>query len=227
MILKMKRILALFQYPHWLYGKAIKGVIAALSNGDAVSVIDAPCGNGEVSLLLSNIPKANVKAYDLSAESIEHAQNSFHRHNLSFEVMDIYKLFSGPVECDVYCMVNSLFLMPDPEGLLLKISDSLKPRTSFILIVPNIHSENYLRFKNQNPGVNTKEYSLPDLKTSLQSKGFNVESELGLARVTRYGRRDLEWMSIGLPFFMLLLDYIKRIFNLGEPGYYLIHSIKQ
>ena len=125
-------------------------------------VLDAGCGEGYGSSLLSEVAKI-VEAIDINKNAIADAQAKYKRANLRFKVMDCRALTFKDSFFDVVCSFEVLEHIKQPQRYISEIHRVLKKGGLFILSTPNIE---------RNPLVGTnpyhvKEYSLKEFKEVL------------------------------------------------------------
>lgn len=140
------------QYPQFEFAKEI---IRLINPNHNALLIDAPCGNGETTYILSSIEKTKVFGYDISKHSIENAKYKFQRKNLEYKVADIFEVFKNHSGVDYFCMINSLFLLDKQNEIIENIHKVLTDKGNVFFIIPNINSINYINFKKNNQHVNS------------------------------------------------------------------------
>ncbi|MBA3664197.1 MAG: class I SAM-dependent methyltransferase [Bacteroidetes bacterium] len=213
--------LSAFQYPQFIFGKEL---IRALSeNGfSGGTVLDCPCGNGEVSYHLSKLKNTQIVGADINEVSVAIARRNFHKPNIEFMQADIFEILSGDQKFAAICVVNSLFLLPDHQELFFKIKNSLNDNKSKVyLIVPNVQGDNFKIFVKENPDVNRITDNIEQLTKKLLIFGFNVDASREIAYSTYYGRKELKYFSIFAPFYLLTLNFFKSL-SKNQKGNYLI-----
>jgi 2-polyprenyl-3-methyl-5-hydroxy-6-metoxy-1,4-benzoquinol methylase len=223
------RQLARFQYPQIVFAREIVKEINKQGR-TTINILDCPCGNGEVSYLLSRIKGAEVTGADIDETSISIAQKNYPSPHLHFKKKDIFELLSDESKYDIICLVNSLFLLTEHTRLLRMISASLKDSKSHLfLIIPNIKGKNFINFTEENPGVNLKTYSQSEMIGKLEESGFRVRvngsREIVLAN--RYGRKELKYFSVLAPFYLRALDGLNRLFSAKKGNYIFFDCIKR
>lgn len=221
---KIVKWFARFYYPQNIFGESIisslkkRGVFPEL-------IIDAPCGNGETSFHLSKMENVKVQAYDLDRDSIAAARANFGQNNIQFEEKDIHSLVAELNEISVFCMINSLFLLPDQRGLLKNIASKLTQNGLLFVIIPNINSENYKEFIRHNPDVNSLEFDVKDAQTVFED--FKVSGYRPLAFVKIFNRSDLKYMSLFSHLYLRIASFINGAFGWQKPSYYLLELEKK
>lgn len=224
---KLTKYFAPHFYPQNVFGKAI---CAELKNKDNINIIiDAPCGNGETTFHISKkIIHAEVFGYDISPECIQNAKRNFQRTNLKFAVSDIFNIFENHKRCDVFCVVNSLFLLPNPDLLLQSIYKILPSDGWLIVIVPNIEGANYKSFLSTEANRNINRFVLNknEFNSFFLKYGFKVKTEKGIVFAKIYGRVITKYLSVFSHFYLSFLNAIYSIFKLNSPNYFLLTLTK-
>ena len=105
----MAKWLLKYNYPQIVFGKEITSYL--LNTGKSCkTIIDCPCGNGETAWHLSRIG-GKVIAADISEDSIKNALQNFDSKNISYSVQNINAILGSETGFNVFCLVNSLFLL--------------------------------------------------------------------------------------------------------------------
>lgn len=215
--------LAKYHYPQIVFGRAIKSV---LKRKQIKKIIDAPCGNGEVSYHLSKIKGLEVYGYDIFEDAIKTARKNFVNEKLHFENKNIFDIIDTKIDADVFCLINSLFLFKDYDTLLKKLYENLNTQSLLILIVPNIKGQNYMNFKKDenNRNLNHLELNENEVYHFFSQYNFRVLSIKGLAYAHHYGRKDTKYLSVFSHFYLIIIDGILRIIRPKSilPNYFLI-----
>jgi len=171
------------------------------SNG---TVVDAPCGDGIITYWLSKVnTTASFELYDRSSDCLATARRlqpalTCHRE------ADMAAVPARAAD-SIWLLVNSLYLLPDPGGLM----DRLRPRMKHILAVfPYTDHENYKAYFRKHPGeVNVSAMSRPDTIAFMAAHGFDLIEAID---------------STYLPFHRLEMGPVNvlttRIFNLLDRG---------
>lgn len=204
----------LLNYPKYLFYKFIKKHIPLTAR----QIVDAPCGVGYVTYFLSkSFPNASFHGIDIDEQSIKEAQREWPSQNITYYQNDIYT-FSFTEDYDVFLLINSLFLLPDPYKLMAKIKENLKPAGSVIVIVPNIHSDHFKKFQQLQPGENTFIKDRNEMILFFKESGYIVEKAEGLIYVPYIGvNRKWLWKFKGsYPF---VFDKVYRWFS-SRPSYW-------
>jgi len=132
-------------------------------------VLDAPCGSGYGSLLLTNKSK-KVYGIDLSSPAIDHANEFFSCDNNCFFVCDVQdmKMFKDEY-FDVVVSFEGIEHLKDPNKFLKEIKRILKPEGKLIISTPR---------KPHGSPFHITEFSLDEFK-KLLSKYFNINEMYG------------------------------------------------
>ena len=179
----------LLNYPKYLFYKFIKNHIPST----AKQIVDAPCGVGYITYFLSkSFPDALFYGIDIDEQSIKEAQRDWSGKNITYYQNDIYT-FSFTEDYDIFLLINSLFLLPEPNKLMAKIKENLKPGGSVIVIVPNIHSDHFKKFQLLQPGENTFIKDRDEMILFFKEAGYTVEKTEGLMYVPYIGV-DRKWL---------------------------------
>lgn len=175
------------QYPQTIFVRAILKQLPASVN----RIIDAPCGDGRTALALSaGRPAARVIGADISSALIDRARKQNTAENVDFVQADIHKFVHKLSEIEVFCLINSLFLLPEPAELLRKISGKLTAAGRLYLILPNPASSNFRRYQKIFPEVNTFILAGKNYEEFFARCDLQMTFCEGLARVPFYGRWD-------------------------------------
>ena len=206
----------MIKYPQSLFIRKITARIAA----DSKLIIDAPCGTGQTSYELANhFTKNTVIGADISQKNIETAKKKFNTPNLSFQQKDIHSFVEEAVHFEVFCLINSLFLLPQPQLLLQKIKKKLRPEGKLLLILPNPESTNFKRYQKLFPEVNTFILEQKAYKDFFAELGFKITHCEGIARVPIYGRFDTK---LFFPVRDSYLFFLEKRSKSKDYGYYLV-----
>lgn len=222
----IKRILRFYVYPQYLFAKRIADECNK-SRGQKVLLIDAPCGNGETSFYFAKKMNAIVKAYDISEQSISIAKNHYKLPNLDFYKKDIFDAIEENDSIDVFCIINSLFLLTRPEELLIRLRSKLKDDGELFIIVPNILGENFKKFQIHQPNVNLFQLTSEKFDSYFQKLGYKVLLSKPIAYTPWFKRKDAEFLKIGAGIYLNSISFFKEKFNIGHGNYFLIKLIKK
>jgi 2-polyprenyl-3-methyl-5-hydroxy-6-metoxy-1,4-benzoquinol methylase len=150
--------------------------------GNPRKVLDAGCGRGVFSYQLARrFPEAEVIAVDIDEAQLEKNRTiagSNDLHNLDFQKKDIGSL-DYEQEFDLVLSVDNLEHLEDDKKGLQGLFNALKPGGRIVLHVPG-YERRWFFFKFQTnfdvPGHYRPGYYLDDIKSMMQSAGFEVES---------------------------------------------------
>lgn len=176
------------QFPHNQFISAISDIINQRFEQQSMlpQLIDAPCGNGYTTIALAQkYPNTHFVGVDIA--------NHFLKTNLSntsFLSQDIHQYIDSQDNIAFICVINSLYLLPNPTELLRKIYHKLEHNGTLVLIVPNIESPNFKTFQSNNPDVNTFLPTQSELESCFLDIGFQVKSTKSLVFTPFYGRWD-------------------------------------
>jgi SAM-dependent methyltransferase len=185
-------------YPQREFAEALAAALARLRPPDGGSghLLDAPCGSGETTCWLArHFPRYAVVGSDLDASKIARAQRLFRRDNLRFETADIFDLLRKTPRLDVFCLVNSLFMLPRAEQLLRLAAEKMDSRSLMLCIVSNTDSRNFRAFQRLRPDVNLLKINRSDLEAFFEQQGLLAEQVVGIVFQPFYGLRWLRWLG--------------------------------
>ncbi|MBI4947153.1 MAG: methyltransferase domain-containing protein [Bacteroidetes bacterium] len=191
-----------------------------------ILLIDAPCGNGETAYYLAKKTNAIVKAYDISEGSISFAKTNYQVSNLSFYKKDIHGVVEENDSIDVFCIINSLFLLPHPEDLLVKLRSKLKNDGELYIIVPNISGQNFKRFQIINSSVNSFLLRPEEFNSYFLKLGYKVLFFKPIAYTSWFARKDAMLLRSGSGVYLNSISFFKEKLNIGHGNYFLIKLIK-
>ena len=190
-------------------------------------LIDAPCGFGETASLMADKLKCRVIGYDISENAIKTAQERYASGNARFYCSDIIQAIKGDEKMDVMCIINSLFLITEYDKLLKEIYQRLNDDGIMYVIVPNVHSPNYLFYKKNNPSVNILEFTREQINDFFKGYGFKAGSVEGIVFTSFYNKPLLRKLSVFSHFILLALNFVQTQLKMGEPSYFLIKAAKE
>jgi len=204
------------KYPQSLFTKKIKELISTKVG----KIIDAPCGSGETTYELAQyFPNAKLLGADISEKNIKNAKKNYSTANLTFQQIEIHELIEETEKIEVFCLINSLFLLPQPEDLLKKISQKMNEKARLFLILPNPVSTNFKRFQKIAPEVNTFILERKDYDNFFKRVGLKINSCEGIVRVPIYGRRDTKLLYTIRDRYLFWLESSSKSI---DYGYFLI-----
>lgn len=110
----------------------VPGLRQSLEKG--IEVIDVGCGSGfALQLLAENFPNSNFFGFDLSDEAINAARKKAHRiGNLNFETKDTRE-WDEFDKYDLITTFDAIHDQADPQGVLMKICQALKPDGVYLM----------------------------------------------------------------------------------------------
>jgi trans-aconitate methyltransferase len=208
-----------FSYPQRVFASAILKFIDVSTVG---GLVDAPCGEGATSWTLSKYRNLKVYGFDISPESIKKAKNNFKRENLSFEVSDVHDAVNSCNNVKYFCIINSLFLLPEPSKLLESVKIKLLPGGRLFVIVPNTENENFKWFQANNPGVNKLVLCESEFQTFFSSAGWELDKVVPIVYARSFRRKDVAFLSIFAPIYLQILNSLQELFGIGKPNYFLL-----
>ncbi len=200
----------------------IAKLVAMIEKQSVSELIDAPCGDGYVTRhLAQRFPMLRVKGSDW------HKHSSWETtKNLSFEPIEIHQFVDNQQDISFFCLVNSLFLLPQPELLLERIYLKLNDNGRLILIVPNVESKNFQNFQKIEPTVNTFTPTLEYLISSLRHIGFELEEIQPLVFTHFFGRWDTKFLFFIKHRYLAFLEIFNKKKTHKIASYFLIHLRK-
>jgi len=207
-------------YPQNIFAKSILKFVKP--SGNRKVLIDVPCGNGETSWHFSKNKNLSVFGYDIDEKSIENAKFYYRCENLKFSAENIFDAIDFHKNADYYCIINSLFLLPEPKKILLNISDSMKQSGFLFVIVPNTNGKNFKTFNSLNKALNKLILEKKDFDAFFDECDLKIKNVEGIAFTTNYGRKDVKFFSIFSHLYLTLLNFFQTFFTIGSPNYYLI-----
>ncbi|MDH7463235.1 class I SAM-dependent methyltransferase [Chitinophagaceae bacterium 26-R-25] len=156
-----------------------KFIINNLPQKKYASIIDGPCGYGYItSQVAANADVKQAVGVDLGTDQISHAQRVYGKGakgNLDFEKIEIHQFLSTQDSFDAYLLVNSIFLLPEPEKLLKAIHSKLSSEGSLFVIIPNVHSKNFNNFQKIDPELNKLILTKEQAEKYFLDYGFKTE----------------------------------------------------
>jgi trans-aconitate methyltransferase len=177
------------KYPYNQFIEAVAKVIEKQKTG-LTQVVDAPCGNGYTTIELGKrFPEIDFLGVDIENHFLDTKQK-----NINFINSDIHQFIDNQEVISFFCMINSLYLLPNPIELLSKIFSTLEKNGTFLLIVPNIESPNFKYFNTRNPSVNTFIPEIKVLENELKSIGFQIIETYPIVFTPFYGRWDTKFL---------------------------------
>lgn len=188
-------------YPQREFAEAIVHALRAFRPPDEGTghLLDAPCGNGETTYWLAkNFPHYHVLGSDLDASKIACAQQIFRCDNLRFETSDIFDLLRKTPRLDVFCLINSLFMLPRADELLRLVAEKMDSQSLLLCIIPNTESRNFGTFQQLCPDVNQLIIRPPEIDSYFRQYGLRMEQAEGIVFQRFYGLRWLKLLGTRL-----------------------------
>jgi protein-L-isoaspartate O-methyltransferase len=145
--------------------------VLASSLAKGKHVLDVASGEGYGSNLLAQVA-ASVMGVDISAEVIEHAQETYQRPNLEFRVGDCTQLPVDSSSIDVVVSFETIEHHDQHEAMLAEISRVLKPDGMLIISSPN--KQTYSDIPGTHNQFHVKELYLDEFERLLRRVFSNV-----------------------------------------------------
>lgn len=156
-----------------------KFILHNLPRKKYASIVDGPCGYGYITTqIAANADVNQAIGIDLGPEQISHAQRLYGKGvkgNLDFKEIEIHQFLSTMDSFDAYLLVNSIFLLPEPEKLLDAIHSKLSSDGTLFVIIPNVHSKNFINFQKIDPALNKLILTKEQAEKYLLDNGFKTE----------------------------------------------------
>jgi trans-aconitate methyltransferase len=204
-------------YPQHLFYNFIKN---NLPHADFNTIIDCPCGEGYITNNVSKTFAADrILGVDIDEGCIRNANNIYKHEKLNFEAGDIHSFLDRTGDLDLFLLVNSIFLLPDTEGILNKIYTKLSDKGKLVVIIPNTESVNFKNFQKINPTQNKLIINKSEAITYFQKFGFHTEIVKGVAYVPYIGIGKLKYLWKFRGAYMYSFNWVNRIFS-GKPCYW-------
>lgn len=222
---KLKRFHYSKNYPQYAFYQGVQYSFQLLdiSFENKSDIADLPCGHGEFTFNLSSNKNFSIDAFDISKSSITHAERYFGRDNIRFAIADVVDALKGKEnKYDMIFIVNSLFLLQQPESFLKACFFSLKQTGKLFVIVPNVYSPNFLEFQRLDPSLNKMATSKSETIEYISSFGFKNTLNLDLVYASFYKRKELKLIGPFSNLYMILLNGIFSSIKRNEPSYHLL-----
>ncbi|MEQ1734644.1 MAG: methyltransferase domain-containing protein [Bacteroidia bacterium] len=217
---KLGNYIAKHIYPQTTFAKAI---LCKINKNKACTILDVPCGNGETSWHLATLKNAKVNGYDIEETSIGKAQKNFVVSNLTYATQDIHTALTLHTNVNYVCIINSLFLLPNPETLVTKAYKALAKDGKLFIIIPNTEGKNYTYFKQSGQDyVNTLVLNYNQINNWFATLNIAVSSVIPIAYAHHYNRKDTRLMSVLAHFYLEIINYVQTKLKIGRPNYFLI-----
>ena len=179
-------------------------------------ILDAACGVGYGSFLLSSIPNSKIIAIDRSHVALEIARSTYSKDNVQYLEDDCHTLGNsnsfGPF--DVIVSFETLEHLPKPDKFLKQCYTNLQKGGKLIISTPNqivSSKENLQKWE-----FHEKEYTPHDFVSILQKAGF-LSIQLFGQELTSIGKLRKQFRSelntiLSNPF-IRIGQFIQRIFK--------------
>ena len=175
-------------YPQHEFAEAIAVALRAAQFPEGAKILDLPCGSGATTFWLAQqFSHCEVTGVDIDLEKVAYAQRFFQQKNLRFEAADIFDWLRQTPHLDAFCLINSLFLLPDTDALLRLISEKMSRQSLFVCIIPNTASRNFKNFQQLQPQVNRLQIDRADIEPFFARYGLQTESVQGIVFQHFYG----------------------------------------
>lgn len=217
---KIVQLISRHFYPQNIFADSILKHISSGSSKRAL--IDAPCGNGETSWRFSKNKNLMVYAYDLDETSVQTAKLNYKADNLHFDVLDIFQVIAATRHFDYFCIINSLFLLPEPGKILRNLREKMVDTSTLFVIVPNTKGRNFEWFNTKNRDLNKLILSRESFESYFLNYGLNIVKVEPIAFTHNFGRTDVKLFSVFSHFYLRGLNFFQTSFSIGKPNYYLI-----
>ena len=163
-------------YPQHEFSKFITG---NLPEKKYESIVDCPCGYGYItSKVASSANAKQVIGADMEEECISRANRLYGKGtngNLEFRESDIHRFLGTIDPADVYLLINSIFLLPEPEKVLESIHTKLKDDGLLFVIIPNVQSKNFLNFQKLDGQLNKLILTKEQAEAYFLKHGFKTQ----------------------------------------------------
>lgn len=215
---KLIVFLSRYSYPQKDFANAIINFIKL--NIKPNLLVDAPCGNGETTHIFAKKLDCKIIGADICETSINNAKKKY-SNKINFYTKDINTIINEVKNVDAFCLINSIFLLPEPLQILQNIKKSLSPNGILYIIIPNIKSINYKNFIAKNPLVNNLQLNDIEFINYVQNIGYTLRASKKLCFANVFGRNELKLFSVFSVFYLRLLSFLFKIFSNKQPSYFL------
>lgn len=218
----MGNVLLKYNYPQISFAKQIADYL--LHSGKPVkTIIDCPCGNGETSFNMARLINAEVIAADISADSIQRAKTNFSHPNINYSVNTIESVLSSQKQFDAFCIINSLFLLDNYDGILKNLMGTAAiNQAKVLIIIPNTEGKNFKWFQSQHTGENKLVLKQNEIEPFFSNYGFKTELIKPICYTHHYNRKDIKLFSVFWSLYLSVLNQIQTFFKIGKANYFLI-----
>lgn len=223
----MTKGLLKYNYPQIIFADEIVSYLKRLGK-PLHTIIDCPCGNGETSFNLAKLTGSKVMAYDISVDSIQRAKTNFPHSNVEFSINTIQKVLDSNQQFDAFCIINSLFLLPEYDLILKTVKDKVTHyKAKVIIIIPNTEGKNFQWFQSQGTNENKLIITKQEIEPFFVNYGFTVDLIKPICYTHHYNRSDVKLFSVYWSFYLNFLNKIQSLFKIGKPNYFLIALTSQ
>ena len=198
----------------------VAAIVASIKNNNLPMpklLVDAACGNGYTTLKLASY-FSNTKFIGVDILSDFLQKNT---KNVSFLQKDVHEFFENESELDNICLINALFLLPEPILLLQKIKDKLSTNGIFYLIIPNIEGKNFKRFQKISPETNTFIVSKKEMTQICEKLSFEICETKELVFTPFFNRIDTKFLFFIRHYYLTFLEFFNQKKNNQTPSYFL------
>jgi SAM-dependent methyltransferase len=211
-------------FPQRDFSQAIIRHIKAEMGGEIKCLVDAPCGIGQTTYFFAKaFPNTRIIGIDIDKDLIQYAANHLQCSNVRYVVQDIQKITSlDLLKVDVFCIINSVFLLPDMEKLLRDAHKILRPDGWLVVLIPNIESSNYKYFVSKfSSTLNVREFSAGEAESIFRPLGFRLMKVEPVIYIRIFGGPIRKGFFFFFPFIVRMLD---RKMKSATPAYYILFS---
>lgn len=218
----MGNLLLKYNYPQISFAKQIAAYL--LHSGKPIqTIIDCPCGNGETSFNIARLTNAKVIAADISEDSIQRAKTNFSQPNIYFSVNTIESVLDSQKQYDAFCIINSLFLLDNYDGILKSLKETAAiNQAKVLIIIPNTEGKNFKWFQSQHTGENKLVLKQNEIEPFFSKYGFKAELIKPICYTHHYNRKDIKLFSVFWSLYLSVLNQIQTFFKIGKANYFLI-----
>ena len=223
----LKRLLLKYNYPQIVFAREI---LKHLRNSGKPlnTIIDCPCGNGETSFNIAKATNAKVIAADISSDSIKRCKTNFHASGLTYEVNTIENVIGSQKQFDVFCIINSLFLLENYDSVLKSLQkSSTLNKAQVLIIIPNTEGKNFKWFQSQNTNENKLVVKESEIESFFNGYGFKTEFIKPICYTHHYNRTDIKLFSVFWSFYLNFLNTLQSSLKIGKANYFLIALTSQ
>jgi SAM-dependent methyltransferase len=195
-----------FRYPQFLWARSIAAILARFAP-PPLTIVDAPSGNGVVTYWLRRRhPQYRYILVDVSPDAIDVARHNIKSAGVTFVCADISDYLQGAqLGPAVLLLINSLYLLPEPDRLMLNIRSRFE---TVIGLFPHIDRCNFRAFVRKNP---TFKHSL------LLDRNATVDYFAQYSFHLIYGSDISTIHQHAIPKVRVLYPILVRCLNLVEP----------